>query len=467
MNLEKVNKIYFVGIGGIAMSAAAGLAKDLGFEVSGSDSKEIYSPAKDVLDKFEIPYIVGYNKANITGSDADLFIVSAGEDMSNPEVSALEEQGTPYYSFSELLGELSSEKIRIVIAGTNGKSTTTGLLGHVLSNIDDSSFMTGAVLQQYESNFHSGSGHYFIFEGDEYKALANDPTPKFHFYRPDILLLTNLEYDHPDMYGSLDEIIDEFRLMISNMPDDGLVVYNADDPNLVQLVHETNIASISFGIENQADYKVQDMVFNQTSTEFSISYEKWDSNEKYEISLAGQLNVYNALGPIALLRALGFKQEQIYEPLKTYWGVKRRLEYVGEKSGVRIYDDYAHFPTAVRETLAALKTRYPKRKVFAVFEPHTYSRTEATLEDLSKSFELADRTIIAEIYPARETKNDKTITGQQVVDKIAKTHPNVVMAINKQEALDRLLDELKEGDIVVVMAVGSFNTLAYDLLEKL
>ncbi len=467
MNLEKVNKIYFVGIGGIAMSAAAGLAKDLGFDVCGSDSKEIYSPAKNVLDKFEIPYSVGYDKNNIVNSDADLFIVSAGEDESNPEVAELETKQVPYYSFSELLGELATDKIRIVVAGTNGKSTTTGLLGHLLSNIDDSSFMTGAVLQQYESNFHSGTGHYFVFEGDEYKALAGDPTPKFHFYKPDILLLTNLEYDHPDMYGSLDEIMDEFRLLISNMPDDGLIIYNADDPNLVQLMHETNIASIGFGIETKTDYKAENIVFNQTDTQFSVEYEKWDKPEQYSISLAGQLNVYNALGPIVLLRALGFQNEQIADPLKTYWGVKRRLEYIGEKSGVRIYDDYAHFPTAIRETLAALKTRYPKRKIIAVFEPHTYSRTEATLSDLAKSFGEADRVLIAEIYPARETKNSKTITGMQVVEKISENHSNALLVKDKAQATKVLLDELKQGDVVVVMAVGSFNTLAYDLIEKL
>jgi UDP-N-acetylmuramate--L-alanine ligase len=467
INLEGISEIYFIGIGGIAMSAAAGLAKDLGYQVSGSDSKEIYAPAKDVLDKFAIPYNIGYDVKNIEQAHADLYIVSAGEDSSNPEVAYLESQDIPVYSFSELLGQLAADKIRIVVAGTNGKSTTTGLLGHVMADLDDSSFMAGAVLQQYESNYHSGTGHYFIFEGDEYKALANDPTPKFHYYKPDTVILTNLEYDHPDMYGSLDEIKDEFRLLLANMPDDGLIIYNADDANLVQLVHESNVASFSYGIVNPADYKVDNIVFHQKATTFTITCEKWDKPEEYSIMLAGQLNIYNALGPIALLRSLGFQREQISPLVETYWGVKRRFEHIGEKNGIHIYDDYAHFPTAIRETLSAAKTRYPEGRIFAVFEPHTYSRTEATLTDLATSFAAADMAVIAEVYPARERKSPSSITGKQVVAAIAKTHKNVKEVKDRAEALQLLKKELQPGDVVIVMAVGSFNTLAYELMENL
>jgi UDP-N-acetylmuramate--L-alanine ligase len=467
MNLDGVKEIYFIGIGGIAMSAAAGLAKDLGYQVSGSDSKEIYAPAKDVLDKFAIPYNIGYDIKHIREAQADLYIVSAGEDSNNPEVNYLESQETPLHSFSELLGELAKDKIRIVVAGTNGKSTTTGLLGHVMSDIDDSSFMTGAVLQQYESNFHSGTGHYFIFEGDEYKVLANDPTPKFHYYKPDTLILTNLEYDHPDMYGSLEEVKDEFRLLIANLPDDGLIIYNADDAHLAQLVHESNVASFSYGIANPADYKVSDIIFNQKSTSFTINNEKWEKPEEYSIMLAGQLNIYNALGPIALLRSLGFQRDQIYPLVETYWGVKRRLEHIGEKNNIHVYDDYAHFPTAIHETLAATRSRYPKSRIVAIFEPHTYSRTEATLAELATSFQLADMAIIAEVYPARERKRPESITGQQVVNAIEANHPNVKLVKDKIRALELLKKELKTGDVVIVMAVGSFNTLAYELIENL
>ena len=186
IDIKNIETIYFIGIGGIAMSATAGIAKDLGFHVLGSDAKSVYAPARDVLDRYDIEYFVGYDKQNIIDNPADIYVLSAGEDQNNPEVAYITAQDLPYVSFSELLYELSKEKLRIVVAGTHGKSTTAGLMGSMLKEIDDSSFMIGAVLQKEQTNFHKGEGHYFVFEGDEYKATFDDPTPKFHFYKPDI-----------------------------------------------------------------------------------------------------------------------------------------------------------------------------------------------------------------------------------------------------------------------------------------
>jgi UDP-N-acetylmuramate: L-alanyl-gamma-D-glutamyl-meso-diaminopimelate ligase len=251
-DLDKVRKIYFIGIGGVGMSAAAGMAAEQNFEISGSDSRELYDPTKSMLERFGIEYHVGYEAVQAKEANADLYIASSGENESNPEVKYLVDQDIPIYSFSELLYELNKEKLRIVVAGTHGKSTTAGLLGHILHNIDDSSFMTGAVLQRYETNFETGTGHYAVFEGDEYKALYDDPTPKFHLYKPDILILTNLEYDHPDLFANFGQMKDEFQELIMGLPDDGLIIYNGDDPNLMQLVHQSNVASFSFGIRNPA-----------------------------------------------------------------------------------------------------------------------------------------------------------------------------------------------------------------------
>ncbi len=471
MDLSEVKKIYFIGIGGIGMSATAGIAAEAGFEVSGSDSKEIYDPAKSVLDKFMIDYFVGYDVEHIKNADADLYIASAGEDQNNPEVKYLLDHDLELHSFSELLYELNKDRIRVVIAGTNGKSTTAGLIGHILYNLDDSTFMTGAVLQHYQTNFEYGSGHYAVFEGDEYKALFNDPMPKFHLYKPDILVLTNLEYDHPDLFANFEQMKAEFRQLIDDLPDDGLIIYNGDDPNLVQLVHQTNVASFSFGLHNGADYVVADCEYLPEQTKFLVLRDSagerlWQ--EEYATTLAGEINVYNALAGIVLLRALGFKREQIQEHLTTYDGVKRRFEKIGQtKKGITIYDDYAHHPTAVRETLAAARTRYPKARIWAIFEPHTYSRTKATLEDLTTSFAHADEVLLAEIYPARETKADATITSEEVITALSAAHPHARLIPDKAAAVQILHQEAKPGDVIIIMAVGSFNTLANDLLTEL
>jgi len=472
MDLSDVRKIYFIGIGGIGMSAAAGIAAEAGYEVAGSDSSAIYDPAKSVLDKFFISYHIGYDAANVKDAESDLYIASAGEDRTNPEIAYLEDNDIPFYSFSELLYELNQDRIRVVVTGTHGKSTTAGLIGHILHNLDDSTFMTGAVLQFYQTNFEYGSGHYAIFEGDEYKALYNDPTPKFHLYKPDILVLTNLEYDHPDVFENLAQLKHEFAELIANLPDDGLLIYNADDANLAHLVHQTNVASFGFSLHNPSDYRAVNLQFKPESTTFQVLRESegervWQ--EEYETRLAGEINVYNALGAIALLRALGFKREQIQEQLTTYEGVKRRLELVGRtKSGITVYDDYAHHPTEVRETLAAARTRYPNKTIWAVFEPHTYSRTEATLDDLVKSFGDADHVLLAEIYPAREHKTAESITGAAVIAafRAAGSH-NVQLVADKAAAFKVLQESAKPGDVVIIMAVGSFNTLASELTAQL
>jgi len=488
MDLEGVKKIYFVGIGGIGMSAAAGIAREAGFEVAGSDSKEIYAPAKDVLKNFDIRYHAGYSEEQAKNSKAGVFVLSSGEDLHNPEVKYVYENNLPHCSFAELLCEITKEKLRIVVTGTHGKSTTTGLLGHVLKNIDDSSFMAGAVLKNYNSNFYTGDGHYFVFEGDEYKAEWDDPTPKFHFYKPDILVLTNMEYDHPDLFASFEDYKSEFARLIEDLPSDGLIVYNADDPELAKLVHESNVSSVSFGIDNEADYRAEQIKFDADYTNIEVM-NKFSNNitskllgqtEQYKTQLPGKINVYNVLAVIATLRALGFSQEQIALEILSYQGVKRRFEIIGKKNGVTLVDDYAHHPSEVKLTLEAARLKYPDSKIWAVFEPHTFSRTEATLQDLAKSFNSADEVLISKIYPAREKFKEGMITSEKVVEEIKKEYSpparggerdggsDIVRLVDsKQQAMDIIKSEAKEGDVVIVMAVGDFNRLSYELKEVL
>lgn len=490
-------RLYFIGIGGIAMSAAANLARSFGYEVSGSDSREVYSPAKDVLDRNKIQYFVGYDAKHVTDAQVDLFIVSAGEGPENPELKFVLESNRPRVGLAELLYELSKDDLRILVAGTHGKTTTSGLLGHLVRNLDNSSFMAGGVLQNYQSNFYRGDGHYFVFEGDEYKEQFDDPTPKFQYYKPDILVLTNLEYDHPDQFESLEALQQEFSLLIEGMPEDGLIVYNADDANLGKLVHRSNVTSVSFGIDNEADFQVRDIRYgpDNTAIEVSNKFSKdmlerlLEKTEEYKIQLPGRINVYNALAAIATLRTLGFSRENLVLDLLSYQGIKRRFELVGTKNGVVLIDDYAHHPTAVRETLEAARLRYfsssldfnddqalkvknkATGRLWAVFEPHTFSRTKATLVDLLKSFDSADEVLLSEIYAAREKIAEATISSANVVQAIkdqgSKIKDHIRLVRDKQQALNILKKEAKPGDVIIVMAVGNFNRLAYELKDLL
>ena len=482
--------LYFVGIGGIAMSATANIAAVLGNKVSGSDSAAVYSPAKDVLDEHQIKYFTGYDARHILESSADLYILSAGENEQNPEVKEIIGKNLPRCGLAELLYEFSKNNLRMVIAGTHGKTTTTGLLGHLVKSLDDGSFMAGGVLQNYQSNFYKGNGHYFVLEGDEYREQFDDPTPKFQYYHPDILVLTNLEYDHPDQFASLDELEKEFSLLIEKMPEDGLIVYNADNAILARLVHQSNVASVGFGIDNETDFQAVDIDYAPDYTKIHIA-NKFSKDqiaallgqtEDYQIQLPGKINVYNALAAIATLRVLGFTRENLVLDLLSYQGIKRRFEVVGVKNSITIVDDYAHHPTAVRETLDAARLKFfsqnskletKNSKLWAVFEPHTFSRTKATIDDLARSFDAADEVLISDIYPARESAKDASITSEEVVQAVkgqlsnVKGSANVRLVHNKQQALSILKSELKPGDVVVIMAVGSFNRLAYELKKVL
>jgi UDP-N-acetylmuramate: L-alanyl-gamma-D-glutamyl-meso-diaminopimelate ligase len=470
-DLDKISKLYFVGIGGIAMSATASLAKLRGFEVLGSDSG-VYEPSLSVLKSQDIHFFQTYDAANVSNSGAEVFVLSSGEDESNPEVAWLLEHGKKIASFPEVLAQLAGDNIRLVVGGTHGKSTTSSWLGHILKNIEDASFMVGAVLTQYNSNFYNGQGNYFVFEGDEYKSLYDDPTPKMKYYKADILILNNLELDHPDMYASLDELKAEFADCIASLPDDGLVIYNADSAELAQTVYPEGKRSFSFGVENKADIQLKTYELKDGETFLTIENKLNPENvkeETYKIALPGQHNVYNALAVITTLRALGFQPELIEKHLLSFQGIKRRFEKVYDSNDFVVIDDYAHHPTAIRETLRAAKESYPGRKIWAVFEPHTYSRTEVLLPELSESFEFADRVILAPIYSAREKSKNHSVTSEQVLEQVSLHSPSTRLVKDLTEALQLLDTEIEPGDVVVIMSVGSFNRLAYelkDLLEK-
>ncbi len=469
LNLENAKTLYFVGIGGIAMSATAALAKKAGFEVLGSD-QGIYEPSLSVLKNEQIKFFPSYDAANISNANADIYILSSGEDETNPEVAWLLEHGIRFWSFPEFLAKLTESSIRIVVGGTHGKSTTSAWLGHILKNVDDSSFMVGAVLPQYQANFYQGTGHYFVFEGDEYKSLFDDPTPKMKYYNADLLLLNNLELDHPDLYSSLEEIKNEFTDCVQNLPDDGLVVFNADDANLNHLVYSSGVRSFSFGADGTGDVRLLSLEAQEGMSLLTVENRLDPQNikkETYAIKLFGHHNLYNALAVITSLRVLGFQPEQIAPHLTSFSGLKRRFEKVLDTPEFLIVDDYAHHPTAVRETLEAAKAAYPKRRLWAVFEPHTYSRTETLLDQLAESFNAASLVLLAPIYSAREKGQAHRVTDKEVLEKVQANNPNTRSVENKSQALSLLSSELQAGDMVVIMSVGSFNTLAYELKDKL
>ncbi|MDB4940107.1 MAG: UDP-N-acetylmuramate--L-alanine ligase [Candidatus Doudnabacteria bacterium] len=465
MNLDNIKKIYFIGIGGIGMSAAAGIARAKGFEVSGSDAADIYQPSKGILDQFKIDYKIGYNADNFQG--ADLVVVTTAVDNKNPELVKAINLTVPIIGFAELLGTLTIDKNRIVVVGTHGKGTTSGLISYALKNLNDSGFFVGGVLNNFQTNFYFGKGKDFVLEGDEYKSTYNNSSPKFSYYFPNILLINNIEFDHPDLYPTLEAFKEPFHALAEQMPETSLIVYNADDQNVVDVIRNTKARKLGFGFSDFAEIKAHRIEPSNGTFKIKITWNEALLNLKEDIfstQLPGLPYAYDNLAAIAVLISIGFSAEQIKGYTESYTGIKRRYEII-ENDEIAIIDDYAHHPTAVRQTLEATRQKYPQRRIICFFEPHTYSRTRETLDQLAKAFNSADLVYLAEVYPAREQKLPSSISSAEVVEKIIKNQPNVIYVKDKVDALEKFKKVVKKDDVIVVMAVGSFNTLVYDLKD--
>jgi UDP-N-acetylmuramate: L-alanyl-gamma-D-glutamyl-meso-diaminopimelate ligase len=460
MNWKEVKTIYFIGIGGIGMSAVAGLAKARGFEVRGSDATDVYEPSLGILNHFDIPFKIGYGADNL--ESVDVVVATAAVDGTNPEYAKASELNIPVVTFPELLGYLSSEQKRIVVVGTHGKGSTSGLISHVLKAHNDSSFFVGAVLTNLETNFYVGKGPYFVIEGDEYKSSADNLRPKFSYYNPGVLLINNVEFDHPDIYKDLEAFKAPFRELANGMSEDSLIIYNADDQNVLDVIKESKARKVGFG------FKATDYLYAKPELvddgNFRLEAVTPKGSITVETTLPGMPYAYNTAAATTVLMELGLKIEEITPLVKEYKGVKRRYEII-LTDPVVIIDDYAHHPTAVKQTIEATRMKYPSRRIVCFFEPHTYSRTKETLPELENAFASADLVYIAEVYPAREQKLPSSITGQEVTERISTHHKNVVHVENKAAALRAYAAEWKMDDVVVVMAVGSFNTLVYDILK--
>lgn len=458
-DFESVKKIHFVGIGGIGMSATAGIAMAKGFNVSGSDSA-VYGPSKSVLKGLGIKYSLGYSGENVKG--ADIVVVTSAETSSNPEITRAQELGIPVVGFPELLGRLAQNKYRIVVSGTHGKGTTAGLISYALKELADDSFFVGGVLINFGTSFYYGSGGHFILEGDEYKSTSKDPTPKFEFYKPDLLLINNIEFDHPDTFHDIKSVKQAFSNLLKHMPASGTVIYNADDPNVVDVVSGCIPRKIGFGFDSSfANVLADRPALEGGNSAFSVSVLDSGANFKVRTHLPGMPYAYDILAGVSVLLALGYKPEQFSYLIPGYKGLLRRYETV-YGGALTIIDDYAHHPTAVKQTLEAIRQKYPGRRIVCFFEPHTFSRTRETLPQLKDSFESADLVYIAEVDPAREKNSSSRITGQEVAAEVGKNHRNVAYVRNGAEALSKFLQDAKVGDVVVVMAVGSFSSLAED-----
>jgi UDP-N-acetylmuramate--alanine ligase len=423
-----MRKVYFIGIGGIGMSALAQYLMDQGDAVSGSDREA--SPVTAMLEGKGIEVTIGQKAENVPAGAA-VVIYSDAVPEDNPERARARELGIPQLSYFQMLGEISGGKRTVAVAGTHGKTTTTGMLAAVLRHAGASpTAIVGSIVRDFESNYLPGSSDLFIVEACEYKDHLLE-------LAPEILVVTNLEWDHTDYFSSLEKLQQTFAKALQRIPERGAII--TDPTNL-------NIAPLLEGLPARV-----------------VDYTK---EPAYALKLPGEFNQMNARAAAAAARALapGLTDLQIAESLGAFEGTWRRFEYKGTtKNGAEVYDDYAHHPTAIKETLRALRAK-TKGRVFAAFHPHLYSRTRDLLDGFARAFGDADEVLIAPIYAAREI-DDGSISSELLAERIRAEGTDARAA--SFEEIERILNtEPSEGDLIMTMGAGDIYKVADKLVAE-
>jgi UDP-N-acetylmuramate: L-alanyl-gamma-D-glutamyl-meso-diaminopimelate ligase len=462
-------KIHLIGVCGTAMATLAAMLKGKGHDVQGSD-QDVYPPMSDFLAAERIPTLVGYAPDHIT-SDLDLVIVGNAISRGNAELEEVLDRKIRYCSLPEAVREHFLWGARsIVVAGTHGKTTTTSLVGWLLVHGGaDPSVLVGGIarnLGENGSSYRLGQGRDFVIEGDEYDSAFFDKTAKFLKYLPDIAIVNNVEFDHADIYDDFDAVALAFRRLVMLVPRRGLLLVGADSPGARALVDKAASRVQTFGTDGDFDWQAHDIESTATSTRFRVRRGGLPFGT-FQLPLVGAHNVRNALAAIAVATEVGIGPERIANGLREFAGVKRRLEVVGVADGVAVYDDFAHHPTAVAETLAGLRASNPDARIWAVFEPRSASSCRRVFQDdFARAFAAADEVVIAPIFRSKLPESERLSVPQLVRD-LAGRGQSARAAESIDDIVAGIAREHRAGDLVVLMSNGGFGGIHQKLLHAL
>ena len=451
---------HFIGIGGTGLSPLARVLFERGHYISGSDIT-LSPPAKE-LQTLGIKVSVGHKAENVAG--ADIVIRSSAIPDNNVEVLAAINAHVPVLKRADFLKQLTSGLKVIAIAGTHGKTTTTAMISWMLTQLgEDPSFIIGGVSKNLGLNAHSGKGKYFVIEADEYDSM-------FLGLQPDFLIVTNIEYDHPDYYPSAESYKKAFLDLINLIKPQGTLLACADNAGSAQLTKYANkrIKTFTYGINSQAHYSAKDIHYQKDDgVTFTAVIPKTKIVLYKEINIHLQItgihNIRNALASLAVAHQLSQPLENAIKTLEVFTGTKRRFDILGKVNGITIINDYAHHPTEIRATISAARCRYPNQEIWTVWQPHTYSRTKELLPDFLTAFYESDHVIVTEIFAAREKK--QAYSARKVVSQIK--HKDARFISDLENTANFLLKNLKSGDILLVLSAGDANQISYRVFAQL
>jgi UDP-N-acetylmuramate--alanine ligase len=459
-----MTRVHFIGIGGSGLSAVARLLKESGYEVTGSD-KSLSQFAVD-LQNDGVTIYIGHHPRNVTG--ADWVVRSSAVADDNPEVQAALRAGIPVYKRHDFLGKLMQDKTGIAVAGTHGKTTTTAMIAWVLYMLGrDPSFVIGGVANNFKVNAHSGYGEPFVIEADEYDRM-------FLGLKPQIEVITNLEHDHPDCYPKYEDMYAAFQAFVDLLPPNGTLIgcaENEGSATLISYARRKRYNVVSYSVQSEMTINSPQWVQARalkpndrggfTFSAMTNMGGAIGSATHIALQVPGEHNVRNALAALSVVATLGLSLQMAADALEMFTGTGRRFEVRGERKGITVVDDYAHHPSEIRATLAAARARYPKRRIWAVWQPHTYSRTKTLFFEFTRAFADADEVIVTEIFASREPRQD--FSAAEVVE--AMPHPSVRFISSLEDTTKYLLKNLGSGDVLIVMSAGDADQISTKVLK--
>ena len=448
--------IYFIGIGGISMSGLAEVLHQAGFRVAGSDWNES-NITKHLVDKgISVKY--GESASHIT-DDIDVAVLTSAVHEDNKEFMEIKRRGIPYISRAELLGQMMKNyDMPIAISGTHGKTTTTSMASEILLAANtDPTLSIGGILKTIGGNIRIGQSEYFVTEACEY-------TNSFLSFFPRVSIILNVDADHLDFFKDLDDIRASFHKFALLTPENGALIINGDIPSYEELCKDTSCKVITFGCGEHNDYRINNITYDESGNSTFCVSDAAHGNDTFHLIVPGEHNIQNAVACIALSDFLGVSREVTKKGLTNFSGTDRRFEYKGEVNGITIIDDYAHHPTEITACLTAAKT-FPNENVWCVFQPHTYSRTKALLKEFAQALSLADKVVLADIYPARET-DTLGISSENLLEEIKKLGCECYFFPTFEEIEKFLLKNCLNGDMLITMGAGDVLKIGENLLKK-
>ncbi len=459
--------IHLIGICGTAMASLAGMLQQRGFRVTGSDAAS-YPPMSDFLASLNISVSQPFSRNNLLPRP-DLVIVGNAISRGNVELESVLDERIPFQSMAQLLyDEFLTGKERLVVAGTHGKTTTSSMLAWLFDHAGRSpGFLIGGIPENFGSSFALGSGGEFILEGDEYDTAFFDKGPKFQHYFPDAVILTSVEFDHADIYHNLDEVKTAFKRLVNLIPHRGILIAWDGHPNVDECVSHAFCRVERYGFGERSHWRITDVKYEAEVTRWRVVHDgnAWGD---FEFPLAGEYNVLNATAAAAMAAHYGIAKEAIGAALKEFRSVKRRLEVKAEVHGITIIDDFAHHPTAIAQTLKAVRTRYPGRRLWAVLEPRSNTlRRKVFQHELAQSLSLADEVVLADVFKSEAIPEQERLDPTMVIADLKRNGKSARLLADANAITETIASQLQPGDVVAILSNGGFGGIYEKLPAKL